>query len=403
MKKENGITLIALIITIIVSLILAGVALVISTGDKGILENAKKATEETKRAQDKEAFDMADAALKIDVYKNKNNSNNNNNNNNNNKPIDWTKYYNEEKFNEYLGGNGTASNFVNNEDGTISFEYENSSGEKTKYEVDTDGKLSVNVLSNKISAANYGDKVQYVANGISDWRIFYKDGKNVFLISGDYIPNQFINIETTSLKRSNTYNVSWGTTPTFQTSNRLDLFKATQYILKADYKNSKYVSTLLNTDNWTSFVDSSVASCAIGTPTVEMWVASWNEKYSDTLSLGTATKGYKIGVNSSSLGSNISKDIMNVKDGYKVDEVNNMYYPHKQVVSGCYGYWLASPVYSTYNSNGEILENSNSIMNIEYDGLIGYSGGYADYCLRPVVCLKEDVGGRKINDVWILE
>lgn len=392
MKKENGITLIALVVTIIVLLIMAGVTISFLVGENGILGNAEKAAEETKEAKDKERIEMADSALKIDAY---------NDSNGDNSSIDWTKYYNEDKFNEYLDGKGTASNFVNNSDGTISFEYETDDGEKIKYEVDNKGNLMVNILANKISALNYGDKVAYEANDISDWRIFYKDGENVFIIASDYLPNELINTEKTSLTRSNTYNVSWQVKPEFQISNKLELFKATGYTLNSNYTNSKYTSTLLNIDNWTDFVDSSVASCAIGSPTIEMWLSSWNEKYSDTLSFGTAKNGYKLGYNKN--GELSTKINMNAKEGYKVDEADNMYYPHKGAVSNCYGYWLASPVYSTYESNGQIKENFNSMMNVECSGEVGYANGYIEYCLRPVVCLKNTITGKKVNDVWVLE
>ena len=48
-EKNKGITLIALVVTIIVLLILAGVSIAMLTGTNGILtqaQNAKKATEE---------------------------------------------------------------------------------------------------------------------------------------------------------------------------------------------------------------------------------------------------------------------------------------------------------------------------------------------------------------------
>ena len=54
MKKEIGITLIALVITIIILLILAGVTIATLTGDNGILKNAGKAKEETERAEEDE-------------------------------------------------------------------------------------------------------------------------------------------------------------------------------------------------------------------------------------------------------------------------------------------------------------------------------------------------------------
>ena len=47
-KKNNGITLIALVITIIVLLILAGVTIATLTGENGILTRASEAGEETK-------------------------------------------------------------------------------------------------------------------------------------------------------------------------------------------------------------------------------------------------------------------------------------------------------------------------------------------------------------------
>ena len=53
-KEKKGITLIALVITIIVLLILAGVTISALSGDNGILQNAAKAKEETEKAQDKE-------------------------------------------------------------------------------------------------------------------------------------------------------------------------------------------------------------------------------------------------------------------------------------------------------------------------------------------------------------
>ena len=57
--KERGITLIALIITIIVLLILAGVALAALTGDSGIISNSEKAKEQTNLANAKEQVQLA--------------------------------------------------------------------------------------------------------------------------------------------------------------------------------------------------------------------------------------------------------------------------------------------------------------------------------------------------------
>ncbi len=62
-KSEKGITLIALVITIIVLLILAGVAIASLTGDNGIItkaQEAKKKTEEAKKEEEKQLQNMLD-------------------------------------------------------------------------------------------------------------------------------------------------------------------------------------------------------------------------------------------------------------------------------------------------------------------------------------------------------
>ena len=61
-KKNNGITLIALVITIIVLLILAGVTIATLTGENGILTRASDASEETKKASVEEQVKLAVAA-----------------------------------------------------------------------------------------------------------------------------------------------------------------------------------------------------------------------------------------------------------------------------------------------------------------------------------------------------
>ena len=72
MKKQEstnkGITLIALVITIIVLLILAGVALATLTGDSGILNNAENAKENTNLANIKEKVQLAIMEHKVGQY-----------------------------------------------------------------------------------------------------------------------------------------------------------------------------------------------------------------------------------------------------------------------------------------------------------------------------------------------
>ena len=59
MKKEKGITLIALVVTIVVLLILAGISIAMLTGDNGIISQAKKAKEATEQAKVEELVTVA--------------------------------------------------------------------------------------------------------------------------------------------------------------------------------------------------------------------------------------------------------------------------------------------------------------------------------------------------------
>ena len=65
--RNNGITLVALVITIIILLILAGITISQLTGS-GLFENAKLAEQKSKNAQEKEEETLSDYENKIGEY-----------------------------------------------------------------------------------------------------------------------------------------------------------------------------------------------------------------------------------------------------------------------------------------------------------------------------------------------
>ena len=71
MKEQKGITLIALVITIIVLLILAGVSIAMLTGENGLLKKAKGSGAESKVSEAKEYVMMAVNELVADFYEKK--------------------------------------------------------------------------------------------------------------------------------------------------------------------------------------------------------------------------------------------------------------------------------------------------------------------------------------------
>ena len=67
-RKNQGITLIALVITVIVLLILAGVTIATLTGDNGILTRAQQAKNETEQAEKEEKEKLGDMEDTINEY-----------------------------------------------------------------------------------------------------------------------------------------------------------------------------------------------------------------------------------------------------------------------------------------------------------------------------------------------
>ena len=67
-KEPNGITLISLIITIIVLLLLAGVAIATLTGENGLLNKVQNARDETKKSQATETMNLKITNIQISSY-----------------------------------------------------------------------------------------------------------------------------------------------------------------------------------------------------------------------------------------------------------------------------------------------------------------------------------------------
>ena len=395
-KQSKGITLIALIITIIVLLILAGVTISMLTGENGILNQATHAKDTTDKSEFEEQVKLAIMASKT----------------NTSGKIDTTTLENEilkiDKAEISKSANQTLPWIITKD--------------KNKYVIEEDGTLdsqgTKDTLLNKVNSnkqAYYGKKVSgYTANGVSDWRIFYSDSTNVYLISTDYITSTKAVECDNILKAVGDYAV-YGSIPSgfsSDTTNHVARFNPVidgQTIAWTNgynnNENDKIVSTLLDTSLWTAFVDEKKADKAIGSATLNMWVASWNTKYPNEKVYSNAIGkcGYLFGINSTPKTSHYT---LSAKEGYLVDEKDNMYFPHKQCIGSenCYGYMLSS------QSNGY----HHLLMLVDFYGSVGnsssYMGIYENYsftrrALRPVVSLRNSVttSSTEENSVILLD
>ena len=68
MKKNNGMTLVALVVSIIVLLILAGVSIAMLTGKNGLITKAISAKEKTEQAETDEKDKLAKTNETIEKY-----------------------------------------------------------------------------------------------------------------------------------------------------------------------------------------------------------------------------------------------------------------------------------------------------------------------------------------------
>lgn len=118
----------------------------------------------------------------------------------------------------------------------------------------------------------------------------------------------------------------------------------------------------------------------IGSPTIELFVNSWNKKYpNDKLYIAQTTnnmrdgyKGYYIGTSSNPTSTKVN---MPNTTGYS----DTLYFPHTSKWNECYGYWFASPSAKMYYDTMDFY-----ITNGEIGGCHPF---FVALSFRPVICL----------------
>ena len=155
--RNKGITLIALVITIIVLLILAAVSIATLTGENGILTRAQDAKTNNEIAEEKEAIGLAYNGVMTDSL---------------GTGVEAEKLQNELRSNGYT--NATA---VDNGDGTITVTFDSG----RSYTIDADGKISDPTISNIVATMEIvgNEKTEEeVINDIPDG-FYYVEGTHI--------------------------------------------------------------------------------------------------------------------------------------------------------------------------------------------------------------------------------
>ena len=373
LKGKKGITLIALVITIIVLLILAGVSIAMLTGNNGILSQAQNANEQTDIGKEKEQIALAYNGIKTKK-----------------EGGDVTAG----ELDTELKANGTEATASGN--GTLAITFSDS--DRT-YTIDINGNIILitgnakEILDNASIA--YGKIVSnYDIDGSTgvNWKIFNSDGVNIYLIAGDYINYDKIpnSKENNKLNQSDSfqdaafftnilddYNGSSDITSDNSAYKWLNKYYEKQYT--SEYNNMKAVAYMLDTNVWNTFKEDT-ASYAIGGPTLEMLFDSYNKKYGTQYECqATSKEGYLIRKTANSEWEARITGLLETNDElYTISNQNN-----------ALSYWIASPS----NYNDWIGHAGFSLLAVYYiDSGVTYSSYYADDVgFRPIVCLNSDI------------
>ena len=331
--SEKGITLIALVITIIVLLILAGVSIAMLTGDNGILTQAQRTKNATEIAAENET----------------------------------------EMLDEY---NNVLNNYINNDVTVTAKEISNSENKDKYYGAIVDGYTCEN------------------DEAVNNWKILYSDGNNIYLIADDYISTDYCPLSKAgNAVKKNTGNYKYGAG--FSNIYESDYMGATDIpeIVRGlnsdyfnnghetdDYPNIKAIAYLSDIEAWNKFKGNN-ADYAIGGPTIELIIKSYNEKYLTNYQY--TSKDIDFGYTMSSDGikwSGNQTNLLNVQDSLYV--INSD--------SEAYGMWLSSP--GTGNFDILCVEYDGSIEGYSLTGLIGMGPAYYNRVgFRPVVRLNTSV------------
>ena len=242
----------------------------------------------------------------------------------------------------------------------------------------------------------YGAEVtNYIANGVSNWKIFHSDGRHIYLISSDYIPLTSVPKTKGDLEIKNQeaeYTKSAPLTPAITDSNYVgsDSIKNTSVRKWLSYiseypqstkPNMQAVAYLLDTEVWNCFKIEGKADYAIGGPTLEMLAASYNKIHE------SKKIEYKITENGYDVKWSTDESFDGYISGIKPSE--SLYILPSYKTSGADAMWLASPSVGYYSH----------LKGVYFSGHVStpYCGD-ANVGFRPIVCLSSGVQMEQNDD-----
>ena len=256
-KKNKGITLIALVITIVVLLILAGITIAALSGDNGILTRAKEAKEKTEKGNIIEQVNLAIMTATTEGTG----------------TIDTSKLRKELEKNEIkvetvensLPWKILAGNLALKIDENLAIE-------------EISGKMKINASAKQIASnpeRYYGKVAENYTQGGLTYRIFYVDTENKF---GDGVNTVYLKADYKDTKSLST-DISGLTENDIAVYKRMNpSWAAERGSMQSSWNdNEKAAAWLCAPSQWEDYVDNMKAKYVMGGPSAEMYVVSYND------------------------------------------------------------------------------------------------------------------------------
>ncbi len=432
-KNSSGITLIALVITIVLIIILATITINFAFGDDGLINMAELARDEATNSTSYETDAMKNLVAYMNEYRSEINGGSGSEEPEEditgptvtiiegeitensiavnviaNDPESGLASTNAYVY--YLNGveqirsnssSYTFSGLTASTSYTIKVEVYNRVGIKGEDSVtiSTSAKPGLSAADIKADATNtYGKEVtgyNETRNSVEIWRIFYADENNIYLIADDYIepadaPRGKKNTAVNSygmryIGFTNVVNDYVGASDIGASNPArkwLDTYLDSSYGTSTN-DNMKATAYLMDTNVWSNYYgdEENNAEYVIGGPTLELFCESYSDTHNPGLDCNNVgPDGYRIKFsNNSSYSSRIIIPV--------TDEYHSIYI--KSDITNALAMWLASP--STYGNTG--------LFCAECTGYV--SGNTIDdddrYGLRPLVCLKSSVQLERVD------
>lgn len=406
-REENGVTLVALVVTIIILLILAGITVASLTGDNGLIGKSGEAKKQTEISEGLEQLEIA-------VTQSTNKRGN----------IDEAKLAkNLSKINglKYINTENQEIDVVENTDIKLTAKV------KLKgitFKINDEGNVSYKrdgVIDNEDiieSPANYYGKYVTNYNSSNDagidlegqagkWQVFMADEDNIYLIASNFITRKYIgtknnvgfDYDTTKyteetakimsfLSISSEYNASSNVTDIpdiLSKLNKPSIYHIWMNNPENQIKNlagEKAIASMLDVNIWNGYKNATYAEYAIGGPSLEMFCKSYNDTHTgenleyEVVNGTDRTNAYRIRKGTGDFNLDIN--------GLKTDAINeNADSMLFKSTSMCSRYYITSPSITGYYHRILYIYSSGSVSRELYQNK---TAGF-----RPLVCLKSDV------------